>query len=95
MSNMSMYRTFSAFVQPLGLVFPQTLSLLTLRMNVRVSSLSVPPPLSLSSCLRKVSSSWVRLVLARLEARLRGGGGGLWRLGEAGPLLGLEVGDGA
>ena len=35
------------------------------------------------------------LVLARLEARLLGGGGGLCRLGEAGALLGLEVGDGA
>ena len=60
-----------------------------------VSSLSVPLPLSLSNCLRKVSSSWVRLVLARLEARLLGGGGGLCRLGETRPLLGLEVGDGA
>ena len=37
----------------------------------------------------------MRLVLARLEARLLGGGGGLCLLGEAGALLGLELGDGA
>ena len=34
-------------------------------------------------------------MLARLEARLLGGGGGLCLLGEAGALLGLELGDGA
>ena len=34
-------------------------------------------------------------MLARLEARLLGGGGGLCLLGEAGALLGQELGDGA
>ena len=57
-----------------------------------MSSLSVPPPLSLSSFCRKVSSSAVRLAEARLAARLLGGGGGLCLLGDAGALLGLELG---